>query len=53
MVSRYYKSAKNNYPLGQYHLGHCYDIGIGTETNIDQAIIWYQKASDNGISKQI
>ena len=45
----YFKSSNNDYLEGYYHLGRCYYYGIGTEVNINQAVIQYEKASNSGI----
>jgi TPR repeat protein len=44
----YTQSANDGCNLGKYNLGRCYHYGIGTKINIE-AIIWYKKASDNGV----
>ena len=33
----------------QYYLGICYHYGVGTSINIEEAIIWYKNALNNGI----
>ncbi len=42
------RSAEQGYSTGQYHLGRCYEFGIGTEVDYGKAMEWYRKASDNG-----
>ena len=34
--------------LSQYNLANCYFEGIGTEKNLEEALEWYQEASDQG-----
>ncbi len=31
-----------------YNLALCYQYGKGTETNLEKAFYWYQKAAENG-----
>ena len=40
------KSAKLGYTKSQYHLGLCYEQGIGTDQNYNKAIKWYTKAAN-------
>ncbi len=46
--SFYLKAAELNLPDAQFKTGYCYEKGLGTKTNLDEAISWYQKASDQG-----
>ncbi len=32
-------------------LGFCYDIGIGTPVNMEQAVIWYQRAASQNVAR--
>ena len=41
-------AAEKGYPLAQRNLGYMYENGCGVEKNVKTAIIWYQKASDQG-----
>ncbi|CAG8608524.1 11107_t:CDS:2 [Ambispora gerdemannii] len=43
------KAALMNNPHGQYFLGHCYEIGIGTYENDETAVYWKRKAANQGI----
>ncbi|CAG8684288.1 25664_t:CDS:2, partial [Dentiscutata erythropus] len=40
------KAALWGLPTSQYELGNCYEYGIGTKINLDQALYWYQKATE-------
>ena len=48
-LSCIFKSAHNGCKLGQYNLGYCYYYGIGTKINAEEAVMWYKKASDEGV----
>ncbi|CAG8534982.1 9630_t:CDS:2 [Funneliformis mosseae] len=41
-------ASDQNYDMGHYHLGRCYDFGIGTGIDWNKALEFYQKASVNG-----
>jgi len=41
------KSAKLGYTKSKYHLGLCYEKGIGTNQDYNKAIKWYTKAANN------
>ncbi|EXX54382.1 uncharacterized protein OCT59_023556 [Rhizophagus irregularis] len=43
------KAANSGYELAQIILARRYEYGHGTEKNIDQAIYWYKKSSEQGI----
>ncbi len=45
---QYKKMAKRDDDIAQYKLALCYDKGYGTEKNMDEARIYYKKASDAG-----
>ncbi|GET00901.1 Sel1 repeat family protein [Rhizophagus clarus] len=45
----YLKASNSGNPKGYYNVGKCYHYGMGTNINIKEAIIYYKKASDNGI----
>ncbi|CAB4373889.1 unnamed protein product [Rhizophagus irregularis] len=45
------KSAKNGDAMAHNNLGDCYYFGIGAKVNIEEAIVCYKVASDNGIDK--
>ncbi|MCD7871726.1 MAG: sel1 repeat family protein [Clostridiales bacterium] len=48
----YYNLAYNqNYTPAIYHLGHCYEEGIGTCVNLDRALSLYKEAAEKGYSK--
>lgn len=42
------KSAKQNYAEAQYKLGTCYVKGEGVKKDLQEALKWYQLASQNG-----
>jgi len=45
-----FKSAASaGYPPAQGFLGYLYEKGQGTQSNISEAISWYQKAADQGV----
>jgi uncharacterized protein len=43
-------SADQGYPHAEYFLALCYRDGKGTETNIDESILWLQRAASNGLA---
>ena len=42
------QAAKENYDWAQFELGNCYLAGRGVPEDDIQAMVWYQKAADNG-----
>lgn len=40
--------AEKGDPVAQFQLGQCYSYGDGVEKNKEQAIVWLQKAADQG-----
>ncbi len=44
----YRLSAEQGLHDGQYHLGECYEKGIGTPKNLAEARRWYEKAAKQG-----
>jgi TPR repeat protein len=48
-AAKYYrKAAKQNHAKAQYHLGECYEIGVGVGKNRSEAVKWYRMAADQG-----
>ena len=45
------KSASLHYNEAQYFTGYCYETGLGTQQSLENARIWYYKASRNGHRK--
>ena len=41
----YMLAAEQDDAWGQYEVGHCYERGIGTEKNIEEAIRWYAESA--------
>ncbi len=44
----YRLSAEQEWHVGQYHLGVCYENGMGTPKNLAEALRWYEKAARQG-----
>ena len=44
----YLKLAEEGNHIVQNNLGYCYQYGIGTEKNYNQAFQWYLKSAENG-----
>ncbi|WWC69682.1 uncharacterized protein I206_103625 [Kwoniella pini CBS 10737] len=42
------KAAKKNHPNGCFALGYYYELGVGGRKDLNQAMKWYQKASNLG-----
>ena len=42
------EQANSGDAISQYKVGRAYESGDGVEKNINTAIMWYQKAADNG-----
>ncbi|MHB9071720.1 MAG: tetratricopeptide repeat protein [Sedimentisphaerales bacterium] len=42
------QAAENGNVKAYYLLAQCFDIGIGTSKNSEQAVLWYSKAADAG-----
>jgi TPR repeat protein len=42
------KSAEQGYVSAQYALGALFEEGVGVGRNMDEALIWYKKAADQG-----
>jgi len=40
--------AKNGDSYSQYAIGECYAWGLGVEKNPQEALLWWEKAADNG-----
>jgi len=47
-IGFYIQAAKQNYKYAQFELGNCYENGRGVAKDEAQAVIWYQKAADQG-----
>lgn len=45
------KSASQGIPQAQHNLGWCYENGVGTQRNLDEAVRWYRTAAANGYKK--
>jgi len=43
-------AADQGYPHAEYLLALCYRDGKGTETNINESILWLQRAASNGLA---
>ena len=53
-VKYYTIDAENGFPNAQYHLGECYETGIGVdEVDMGNAMYWYRKAAEQGYEKAI
>ena len=39
------KAAEGGDALAAYNLGYCYEHGIGLETNLGQALVWYRRSA--------
>ena len=48
MAFRLYCQAAKEYPQAEFEVGLCYEKGIGTSKDIEEASIWYQKAAEHG-----
>ncbi|MBR6756945.1 MAG: protein kinase [Bacteroidaceae bacterium] len=48
---QFLKSASLHYNEAQYFTGYCYETGLGTQQSLENARIWYYKASRNGHRK--
>ena len=44
----YQESAHRGHPRGMYHLGHCFEVGIGTAKHMERAVEWWTKSADLG-----
>ena len=42
----YRLSAEQGWHWSQYHLGECYEKGLGTQRNLQEARRWYEKAAE-------
>lgn len=49
----YQKAAAKGHRMSMYSLGLCYYKGIGTETQLDVALDWFDKAARLGVSDAI
>ncbi|TAL27103.1 MAG: DUF4034 domain-containing protein [Alphaproteobacteria bacterium] len=47
-IRRFRRGAEHGNAAAQYHLGSCYEWGKGVRPDNSQALIWYQKAADQG-----
>jgi len=52
-ADEYRESAEQGNADAQYMLGECYYYGAGVEVNHKEAVKWYQKAAEQGISKKL
>ena len=43
------ESAEGGNPIAQGYVGDCYSQGIGTEADVDTAIMWHEKAASEGV----
>lgn len=45
---KFYKKAGNlGHIISQYEVGRCYELGMGIEHNMTEAVSWYLRAKDN------
>lgn len=44
----YEKSAWQRFHEGQYHYAECFRNGSGTSANVEQAMLWYERAAEQG-----
>jgi len=47
-VEWYRASAEQGHPDGQYGLGEMYAKGEGVEKDLDEAVLWFTRAAENG-----
>ncbi|HEY2337412.1 MAG TPA: sel1 repeat family protein, partial [Burkholderiales bacterium] len=52
-IRLYRLSAAQGYALGQNNLGAAYEFGIGTGSNLDEAIVWYKRAAAQNNARAI
>jgi len=50
-ATKYYKlSAEQGNLRGQYHIGYCYENGLGVSKDLNEARRWYNLAAEQGDS---
>ena len=50
-IAKLQKDAEAGDALAQLNLGAAYDNGMGVKRDIEQALIWYQKAAEQGLAE--
>ena len=45
------KAAQDGFPQAEYHLGIIYEKGLWVKKDIDQAILWFEKAADQNLTE--
>lgn len=46
----YHEAAEWGIKQAQYNLAGCYELGLGVEQNLGEAMKWYRKATENGLA---
>ena len=52
-VDFYGKSARGGYPQGMYELARQYDLGLYVPRDEELAILWYDRAAENGVQEAL
>ncbi|MDO5760961.1 MAG: DarT ssDNA thymidine ADP-ribosyltransferase family protein, partial [Bacteroidota bacterium] len=52
-VIHYNNAAKNGYADAQFNLAFCYQNGIGVGQDYEQAVYWYKKVVEQGITEAV
>ena len=52
-VDSYGKSARGGYPHGMYELARQYDLGLYVPRDEELAILWYDRAVENGVQEAL
>lgn len=47
----YLKAAEGGVETAQYNVARCYELGLGTDKDLNKAIYWFTYAAENGISE--
>ncbi|MDY6300862.1 MAG: sel1 repeat family protein, partial [Bacteroidales bacterium] len=45
-VRLYREAAQRGIPASKYHLGYCYENGLGVDKDMDQAVKLYRESAD-------
>jgi uncharacterized protein len=49
-VECFRQAAEMEYTIGQHYLGECNLLGLGTETDVDEAAAWFERVAATGIA---